>query len=147
MANEENLKNGVPFQFKSGEEAAKAGSNGGKASGIARRRKGAARRYLKEVLAMKPEMTDALARNIRLTGGNPDTNDYTVEKLAMVALAQKCMKGDTRALQLYLEMVEEDPKLLVEQGRLKIDMENASRVPGFTSLDEAVDAMMAGDEE
>lgn len=50
MANEQNLKNGAATQFKSGEEAAKNGAKGGKASGKARKRKADLRKIAQQVL-------------------------------------------------------------------------------------------------
>ena len=50
MPNEENLKKGEPFRFRSGEEAAKAGQKGGIASGESRRRKKAMRDTAKMIL-------------------------------------------------------------------------------------------------
>ena len=50
MANEQNLKNGTATQFKSGEEAAKNGAKGGKASGKARKRKADLRKIAQQVL-------------------------------------------------------------------------------------------------
>ena len=146
MANEQNLK---PFEkgCRSTEEAARLGQKGGKASGEARRRKGDARRYLKAILAMKPQVTDQLRKNLEKMGADMDKEEFSTERLIMIALTQKAMKGDTKAIQLYLEMMEEDPKLIVEQDRLKMEMKNSEHVPGFASLDEAVDAMMVGDAE
>ena len=138
---------GEKTQFRAGEEQAKIAKQGGKASGEARRKKGAARKYLKLALALKPTMTPTLRRNLESMGADPDVQEFTTENLIMLALTQKAMKGDTRAIQLYLEMMEEDPKLLVEKGRLAMEMENARHVPGFSSLDEAVDAMIVGDEK
>ena len=54
VANDENLLKGEATRFKSGEEAARNGRKGGIKSGITRRRKGASRKYLKELLAMTP---------------------------------------------------------------------------------------------
>lgn len=51
MPNEENLKNGVATQFKSGDEAAENGRKGGIASGEAKRR----RKTLKEELLLMLE--------------------------------------------------------------------------------------------
>ena len=50
MANEKNLKNGKPFQIKSGEEAATKGRKGGKASGKVRREKADLRKMAQAVL-------------------------------------------------------------------------------------------------
>lgn len=50
MANEENLKNGVATQFRSGEEAARNGSKGGKASGKSRRENAAFRDCFNAIL-------------------------------------------------------------------------------------------------
>lgn len=50
MANNENLRKGELTQFRSGEEAARNGQKGGKASGAARRRKADFRKTLNLLL-------------------------------------------------------------------------------------------------
>ena len=138
MANNENLKNGVATQFKAGEEQAKVASIGGKASGVARRQKGAARKFLKEVLAYKPEMTAALAKSLKNMGADTENEYFTTEKLMMVAMVQKAMKGDTQAVKLALEMLGEDAKTIMEEKRLRVQKE---AVEAIRNSDGFMDAM------
>lgn len=138
MANPENLKKGVATQFVAGEEQAKIAQKGARASAVARRKKNAARKWLSEIMAYKPALTPRNRTVIEQVGGNPDEQEYTTEGLIMVALAQKCMKGDTRAIQLYLEMFGEDPKTVIEKERLKVQKE---AVQALKNNDGFMDAM------
>lgn len=138
MANDENLKNGVATQFRAGEEQARIAREAGKASGVARRKKGAARQFLKEVLAYKPEMTQALARSLKGMGGDPEDGSFTTEKLMMIAMIQKGMKGDIQAVKLALEMLGEDAKTIMEEKRLKVQKE---AVEAIRNSDGFMDAM------
>ena len=123
MANPENLKNGVKTRFKAGEEQAKISKKGWEASARARRKKNAARKYLSMIMAMKPVITPGLRDNLIKMGADPDEQEFTAEALTMVALTQKAMKGDTRAIELYLSMFGEDPKTIIEKERLKTQQE------------------------
>ena len=138
MANEQNLKNGVATQFKSGAEAARNGSKGGKASGVAKRKKNAARKWLAEIMAYKPQITPNLRHGIEQLGGNVDDREYTAEALIMVALTQKAMKGDVKAMRLYLEMFGEDPRTVLEKQRLEVEKE---AVKALKDSDGFMDAM------
>jgi len=142
MANEQNLIKFTSEQNR--EEASKNGKKGGVASGAARRQKGAARRFLKEILAYKPEMTVALAKSLKGIGGNPEDGSFTTEKLMMVAMIQKGMKGDTQATKLVLEMLGEDAKTIMEEKRLKVQKE---AVEAIRNSDGFMDAMAGIAEE
>ncbi len=76
MANEKNLENGAPYQFRSGEEAARNGQKGGIASGAARRAQKSLKQAAKVYFAQSPELT------IQIIG----------------ALVQKALEGDVKAV-------------------------------------------------
>ena len=136
MANEKNLK---PFTSEqSREEAAKNGKKGGIASGKAKREKNAARKYLMEMLAWKPQMTADMIRRIKALGGDPDMPDITLERLTMLAMIQKSNKGDVRAAEFLLEMIGEDPRTVLEEKRLKLEKE---AVKAIQNSDGFMDAM------
>lgn len=123
MANDENLKNGIATQFKAGEEQAKIASKGGIASGVARRKKGAARRYLQEIMALKPVLTPHMRAGLISIGVDPESEHLTNEFMVMIGMMQKAQKGDVKAARLYLEMLGEDPRTVLEEKRLKIQKE------------------------
>ena len=141
MPNPENLKNGVATQFQSGEKAAENGRKGGIASGVAKRKKNAARTWLKEILAYKPKITPAMRAGIENLGGDPEAGNYTTEALIMVALAQKGMKGDTRAVELYLEMLGEDPKTVLEEKRMAMEKQALKEIRNSDGFMEAMNGM------
>ena len=136
MAN--NLKNTEGTQFRSGSEAVENGRKGGKASGPARRKKNVARKYLAEVMAYRPRMTSALRANLMQMGADPDLEEFTTEKLGMIALAQKVMKGDVRAIELYLSMFEEDPGTLIEKQRLQVQKDAVDAIRNADGFMEAM---------
>lgn len=139
MANLESLeKHRAATQFRAGEEQVKLAKKAGQASGVARRKKNAARKYLAMIMALKPKITPALRDNLIKMGADPDVQEFTAEALTMIALTQKAMKGDVRAIELYLSMFGEDPKTIIEKERLKTQQD---AIKAFTNSDGFMDAM------
>lgn len=96
MANEQNLKNGEPMQFRSGEEAARNGAKGGKASGEARRQKRDLRRALEALLD----------KNM---GKNKDGEDVSGAEALALKQFEKALKGDTRAFEVIRDTAGQKP--------------------------------------
>lgn len=108
MPNEENLKNGEPFRFRSGEEAAKAGQKGGIASGEARRRKKAMRDTAKMLLDMQvPKAAKELKQKLAVMGISEE--DFTYQTAVMVGVINQAMKGNTKAAAFLRDTVGENP--------------------------------------
>lgn len=108
MPNEENLKNGEPFRFRSGEEAAKAGQKGGIASGEARRRKKAMRDTAKMLLDMQvPKAAKELKQKLAMMGISEE--DFTYQTAVMVGVINQAMKGNTKAAAFLRDTVGENP--------------------------------------
>lgn len=85
MANEKNLKNGEKTRFKSGEEAARNGRKGGKASGKARREKADLRKAVQAALdneyktkAGTMSGVDLLVASMMNIAGNPKNKGSAV---------------------------------------------------------------------
>lgn len=115
MANEKNLENGKPYRFTSGDMAAKNGSKGGKA----RAAKKTVADYLKkwadgEVLDKKNKEA------LRALGLSEEATNRT---LLVVPLIHKASKGDTKALQMALELLGEDKKKELEIKKLRREIE------------------------
>ena len=115
MANEKNLENGKPYRFTSGDMAAKNGSKGGKA----RAAKKTVADYLKkwadgEVLDKKNKET------LRTLGLSEEATNRT---LLVIPLINKASKGDTKALQMILELLGEDKKKELEIKKLRREIE------------------------
>lgn len=100
MANEQNLLKGEPYQFQSGEEAAKSGSKGGRASGAAKRRKKDLRMALEALLERKYPQYDKSGKVVKKITG---TEALTAK------LFEKAMKGDVRAFETIRATVGQDP--------------------------------------
>lgn len=115
MANEKNLENGKPYRFTSGDMAAKNGSKGGKA----RAAKKTVADYLKkwadgEVLDKKNKEA------LRALGLSEEATNRT---LLVIPLIKKASKGDTKALQMILELLGEDKKKDLEIKKLTQEIE------------------------
>lgn len=91
MANNENLKKGELTRFRSGEEAARNGRKGGRASGRARRKKADFRKTLNALLTAEidnPEWTPLL-ESLGL--------DSTLEAAVNAAIIREALAGDVKA--------------------------------------------------
>lgn len=106
MANNQNLKRGNPkTQFKSGREAVENGKKGGKASGIAKRKK----RTEKELAMMILEaaVADDDDRH-ELESFGIMGEDATYYALMLARLIQKALNGDVQAIKEYRNIIETD---------------------------------------
>lgn len=103
MANEQNLLKGEATQFKSGEQAVKAGAKGGRASGAAKRRKKDLAQALQILLDKK--YTDQNGKKI------------TGTEAISAKLFQKALNGDIRAFETLRDTVGQKPveKVMVAQ--------------------------------
>ena len=115
MANDKNLENGKPYRFTSGDMAAKNGSKGGKA----RAAKKTVADYLKkwadgEVLDKKNKET------LQALGLSEEATNRT---LLVIPLIKKASSGDTKAMQMVLELLGEDKKKELEIKKLRREIE------------------------
>lgn len=135
----ENLKKGVKTQFKSGDpEARKAQSKGGKRSQQVRREERSFRSILEMVWGSKPQLSNAVRDQLIHYGMNPETDNITNAVVTAVALSQKAQKGDTRAAEKVLEVLGQDPKMLIEQQKLEVEKESLKQgISGYSALDDA----------
>ena len=127
------------------EEAKRRGRNGGKKSVQVKKEQRTIRQMMEEVMSWRPEITPAVQAQLDRYGA-PKGIDYTNAMLGVIAYSQSYVKGDHKAFQKCMEVMGQDPRVLIEQQRLSMEMESASHVPGFAALDAAVEAM-GGDEK
>ena len=118
MANEENLKP-FPKNPRTREEQERLARKAGIASGIARRKKGASRKYLKQLLALTPNLTKADEARLRNLGV-PEGVELDNEFLITLAMMKKAKDGDLRAIDMVHEYLGEDPHTMLEEKRLKV---------------------------
>lgn len=119
MSNE-NLKNGVATQFKSGEQAANMGRKGGKASAKKKREKKAMQDITKELLNMaakSEELTDIedIQSFAEIRGKN-----ITVQEAITIAIIQKALKGDYKAAEYLRTTAGETPSTKIEFTELPV---------------------------
>ena len=135
--NDENLKKGEATRFRSGEQAASAGRKGGIKSGVARRKKFASRKFLKEVLAWNVQSTTEIKNALKMMGA-PEDLEITNEDIGMLALMKKYRSGDLRAIEMVLELMGEDPHTVLEEKRLKLEKEAVEHVKNADGFIEAL---------
>ncbi len=122
MANEGNLKHGKDSQFRSGEEAARNGQNGGIASGKSRRRKKAMKERLREALDCAV-VNPKVKKMIRQVGmGEEDSNNWDAVVASIVAGA---LRGDPRYARLLMELIGETGE---EKRAERADKRDAKRL-------------------
>lgn len=139
MANEQNLKNGVATQFKSGEEAAKSGAKGGKASGKARKHKADLRRMAQEVL-------DGTYKDRR---GNEITGEEAVIRGLVANLTDPQGKNWGKAMDLLVVLLganksrEEKQQIKAQTAltKAKVDMLTGADTSALDRLDAILGAM------
>lgn len=136
MANDENLKKGELTQFRSGEEAARRGRAGGKASGEARRRKADFRRTLNALLTTEidsPEWTPIL-KAMGL--------DSTLESAVNMAIIKEALAGNVKAYVAIKDVLgqtsksdtdleEQQLRMAATKSKLGADVEEEPEDDGF----------------
>lgn len=117
----ENLKRGRATQFSSGDEAAKNGKKGGRASA----RKRQERKSLAEALeiALTMPMRSGKVTPIDKVKSFDDVKEanLTVNDRIVVKLVQKAMNGDAKAVELIREQIGEAKPLQVEASVRLVD--------------------------
>jgi hypothetical protein len=123
MANKQNLEKGKATQFKSGEEAAKAGAKGGIASGEAKR----ARKTLREELLMllSDDVTDK------------NGNKIQAQAAMSAAILKQALTGNTKAFEIIRDTIGEKPVDKVEQ--INVDIEYQASVEYVQKLMEGME--------
>ena len=105
MANEQNLEKGIATRFRAGEEQAKTAAEGGKASGVARRRKRSLKAAAEYYLSLSPKDT-AVWNGLSIDGVDPEDID---NQMAIVAgLSKTAIAGDAKAAKVILDIIGKD---------------------------------------
>ena len=114
MPNEQNL---IPMDQRSQSEARELGREGGRASGVSRRRK----RSLREAadLYLSLPVADRRAWNrIARQGVEPEDVD---NQMAMIAgLTQRAIKGDARAAKIIVDLIGDRPEEKEAEGGVTV---------------------------
>lgn len=127
MANEKNLEKGKATRIRSGEEAARKGRKGGKASGASRRR----HKSLQETMLMvsKLPLDDIGLNRARRTGVKlDDVDEYDMTALTAVVLGQvrAAANGNSQAAQVvaeWMDLATKHKKDQLEIEKLKAEIE------------------------
>lgn len=99
MPNEQNL---IPMDQRSQSEARELGREGGRASGVSRRRK----RSLKEAadLYLSLPVSNRRAWN-KISAEGVDPDDIDNQMAMIIGLTQKAVKGDAKAAKIILDLI------------------------------------------
>lgn len=116
MANENNLKKGEVTQYRSGEEAARNGRKGGKASGRKRREQRTVREILRAVLDGKIKDNQQFAKLAEKLGISDKKS--VKEVYTLVCLLNSVKKGDLSDLEKLARLLGEDNANEVNNGIL-----------------------------
>lgn len=127
MANEKNLEKGKATRIRSGEEAARKGRKGGKASGASRRR----HKSLQETMLMvsKLPLDDIGLNRARRAGVKiDDVDEYDMTALTAVVLGQvrAAANGNSQAAQVvaeWMDLATKHKKDQLEIEKLKAEIE------------------------
>lgn len=103
MPNEQNL---VPMDQRSKEEARELGREGGRASGVSRRRK----RSLREAadLYLSLPVSDRKQWN-KIAKDGVDPEDIDNQMAMIIGLTQQAMRGDAKAAKVIVDLIGETP--------------------------------------
>lgn len=146
MANESNL---IPFTSEQNrEEAAKNGKKGGKASGVARRRKKTFKQLMSCYLELQP-VDPELKNELQQAGVDPE--DITNKALLVQSMFNTAINGDVNAAKLVMSMISEDihhEELRLKQKELKHKLESKrnDNSEALQKLDEVLEKMTGGAE-
>lgn len=130
MANEKNL---IPIRTES--EAREKGSNGGKKSGEARRRKKSLKQTLQTALELEVTNTE-IWNSLSAFGINPENIDY--QNAIVVAMVSQAMAGNVQAFKEIRNLIGEDTdnerlKLQQKELLLKEQKQEAGETDGAIS--------------
>ena len=127
LANEENLKKGAPFRFRTGEQQVETARRGGIASGEARRRKKTMKETARMLLDMEiPDAAKELKAKLKAMGISEE--DFTYQSAVMVGMLNQAMKGNPKAATFLRDTAGENPLLMEEEGSSLADaIEDAYR--------------------
>lgn len=121
MANNENLKKGELTQFRSGEEAARNGKKGGKASGETRRVRRDMKESLNILLSLAVKSGEVIDPNDKSILSEVKGKNLTVSDAILVAQIQKALKGDLKAAEFVRDTVGQKP---VDKKDIKQEITN-----------------------
>lgn len=97
----------IPHYMQSGAKAQEMGKKGGIKSGESKRRKAAMKDVAAMVLGLKPILSNAALQQFMALGIN--TEEITMQTLALVKQNEKAIKGDLSAIQFLRDTAGERP--------------------------------------
>lgn len=118
-------ENLIPLTERTKEEQRELRVRGGKASGEARRRKRDARMQMIDIISCMPKLDNSTIKNLKtmgVKGKGKDKDQYTIEQIMQVAIAQKAMKGDVKAYDAIQRTIGEDPVSVINSSRLAFEI-------------------------
>lgn len=147
MANDENLKNGVPYQFRAGEEQAKRSREAGKASGAARRKKRDMRQAAQFLLNLPAPKVQKNLQAAMDNMGIPE-EERTNNMAVLVAMIIKAQKENVEAAKFIRDTAGYNPadQLLEKQFAYQKKRDKEKDNPPNQAVDDWVDIMLGPDD-
>ena len=141
-ANEQNLR-GYGFDKKTVEERRELASKAGKASVQSRRRKKEMKEYIKVIMDTKvPKSAAKAATSLGL-----DEKDATYGALIAAAIVKKAATGDIKATKMILELIGQDPHLILREKELEYQKARDSEEISIEDIDLARADVYADDDK
>lgn len=141
-ANEENLRD-HGFDKKTVEERRELASKAGKASVQSRRRKKEMKEYVKVIMDTKvPKSAAKSAIALGL-----DEKDATYGALIAAAIVRKAATGDIKATKMILELIGQDPHLILREKELEYQKARDSDEISIEDIDLARADVYADDDK
>ena len=124
MANEKNLENGIATRFRAGEEQARTASEGGRASGVARRRKRSLKAAAEYYLSLSPKNNEVW-NGLSVDGVDPEDIDNQMAIVAGMSKAAMC--GDAKAAKVLVDIIGKDDDKQFQEKPYKLPAEVLGR--------------------
>lgn len=120
----------IPFNKRSKDEAKKINSKGGKASGVARRKKRDMRQCM-ELLLSLPASTPydyQLLADMGMNFADFSTDEINNMLIVNAALLREAKNGDVAAAKELRSIIRDDEKIKIEKERLKLEKEKQAKL-------------------
>lgn len=119
MGEKMNKNNLIPLTNRDEEEARKIQVAGGKASGVARKRKSNIKKMINDLLSNKIKVDEDF-EELYTKLGMEISYDNNVAQLLTASLIYKAVSGDVAAVKYVMEIIGQDPMLMLKKQEIAL---------------------------
>lgn len=120
------VENLIPQNLRTKEEQREIARKGGRAAAATYRRRKALKTILKEALPLKlSEIEDKAVRDLFYKAVGSKNGGRTIAEAVMIKFILACMSGNAPMMKMLLELVGEEPNLVIKQKELALKKELA----------------------